>query len=340
VKVLDVQNVNEAAQHGLTFLLNYGKEEESRNGRVLVAPTPVTTIYNRPLQRVLFSQTRDANPFFHLMEALWMLAGHNDIDFPARFNRRFKEYSDDGLMAWGAYGFRWREFFGYDQLAMIIAELRRNPTSRRCVLAMWNGMDTGERDLDVIENDLLTGIRGGRDVPCNTHAYFDVRGGVLNMTVCNRSNDAVWGAYGANAVHFSFLLEYMAEQIGVPVGVCRQISNNFHAYLEHYSRQKLADIVAECAKLNLYNIYNTQSIELMSTDPGWRESLEGFLDGNGDQTGNYFLDRVAMPMKTAWHNYKEGDVGRAADIIRDMPDCDWQIAALGWLSKREKKNVA
>lgn len=338
MRVLNVQNVNEAVACGFTYLLNYGAEESSRNGKVLVSTDPVCTIYNKPLERVLFSPTRDANPFFHLMESLWMLAGRNDVEFPAQFNKRFKEYSDDGVIAWGAYGHRWRQFFGYDQLAVIIRELRANPTSRRCVLAMWNGMPD---ELTDTPPDLDVAVKGGKDVPCNTHAYFDVRGGALNMTVCNRSNDAVWGAYGANVVHFGFLLEYMAEQIGVPVGVYRQMSNNFHAYLDHYDRQKLESIVAETSKTNLYKIYpDMQVVPLGSAAEGWHDELMGFFDAEQHTFEHPFFELVAAPMLLAWRHHKDGDAVWAKKSIDTMPYCDWQIAALGWLNKREKKNAA
>jgi len=140
MKVIEARNVNEAVSLALPYLLEHGIQEQSRNGSVLVAPTPVMTVYHKPCERVLFSATRDANPFFHLMEALWMLAGRNDVTFPVWFNTRFTEYSDDGLTVHGAYGYRWRHWFGFDQLRTLIAELRRNPTSRRAVLSMWAPM--------------------------------------------------------------------------------------------------------------------------------------------------------------------------------------------------------
>jgi len=55
---------------------------------------------------------------------------------------------------------------------------------------------------------------------------------VLNMTVFNRSNDMVYGALGANVVHFSVLQEYMAACIGVEVGTYYQVSSNMHVYLD------------------------------------------------------------------------------------------------------------
>ena len=53
-----------------------------------------------------------------------------------------------------------------------------------------------------------------KDLPCNTHVYFSIREGFLDMTVCNRSNDLIWGCCGANAVHMSFLQEYVATMWG------------------------------------------------------------------------------------------------------------------------------
>lgn len=251
--VIVVRNVNHALPLGFDYLLNNGAREESRVGPVLVAPGPVTTVYVRPTERVLFSAVRDANPFFHLAESIWMLLGRADAGFLDHFVRDFgsRFAEEDGLIH-GAYGRRWRNHFmdiaaaeasnlevgqmypAMDQVAMIISELRDNPGSRQAVLAMWDP----EVDLGAVV----------RDKPCNTHVYFRVRGErgnidhgngnvgdfdnrVLDMTVCCRSNDIIMGAYGANAVHFSLLQEYVASMVGVGVGTYRQVSNNYHMYV-------------------------------------------------------------------------------------------------------------
>jgi thymidylate synthase len=186
--------------------------------------------------------------------------------------------SDDGKTFNGAYGYRWRNGFreiplacstpslespnvsyGYsfetdvNQLAIIIDQLRRKPESRRCVLQMWN-----------VEDDLLK-IDKTKDVCCNTCVYFslgfhtelhrrkigskptaDGLGGIdsfetpisLDMTVCNRSNDLIWGALGANVCHFSVLQEYVANCLGVEVGVYNQFTNNLHVYKERWEPEK------------------------------------------------------------------------------------------------------
>jgi hypothetical protein len=337
MKVIQARNVNHALSYALEHLLYDGIREKSRNGDVLVATGPVMTIYEKPTERVLFSPVRDANPFFHLMESLWMLAGCNDLAFPLMFNSRFKEYSDDGVVVHGAYGHRWRRWFGMDQLAHITAELREKPESRRAVLAMWSPYG----DLCKLQ-DKSGKVFGGlaaRDVPCNTHAYFDLRGGKLNMTVCNRSNDAIWGAYGANAVHFSVLLEYLAAWIGVPVGVYRQFSNNLHAYLDIYGRDDLCAIKNEASCVDYYQEAKVTPASLVSTPiESWNKDLIDFI-ATPDCWRAYkdpFFNEVARPMYLAWRNRKEKTGSGLAEIER-VTAPDWKLACTLWIARREKR---
>lgn len=233
----------------------------SRNGPVLVIDEPVTVTYTCPAERVLFNPARDANPFFHLYEALWMLAGRNDVAPLAYYNKRMAEFSDDGTTLNGAYGYRWRHArpFRYknhpteyatvvptyhDQLDVLVSHLRADPGSRRAVLQMWN-----------VEDDLLKIDGGGpdatfsKDVCCNLSVMFSLREAyeqklgaglfkefpprrALDMTVTNRSNDLLWGLLGANYVQFTILQEYVAARLGAAVGRYHHISNNLHVYAD------------------------------------------------------------------------------------------------------------
>jgi thymidylate synthase len=224
--VLRVRNVHEALPRAVDHLGAYGLTRQSRNGPVRLASGPVTTVYERPWEKVLFWPDRDANPFFHLYEALWMLAGRNDVAGPARYAKNMLNYSDDGVTLHGAYGDRWRQWGGddypkhycLDQLKVVAERLAKDPTDRRCVVDMWDPMmDLG---------------RDGKDFPCNLTITFQRNTvGDLDMVVFNRSNDIVWGAYGANAVHMAFLQEYLAHWIDCNIGVYTQISVNWHAYV-------------------------------------------------------------------------------------------------------------
>lgn len=225
MKVISAIDVNMAFGKALLDVQMEGVTRPSRNGPVLEFPTPVTTRYGKPQQRILFNDLRNHNSIFAWAEALWMLAGRDDLAFLVPMNKGMEKYSDDGSTVRGsAYGKRWRGWFGHDQLERVIERLRANKEDRRLVLQHWDAHTDNTID--------------SKDVPCNTVVYPYVRpsnnhaGYALDLTVSCRSNDIVFGAYGSNAVHFSILQEVIAAAIGVPVGEYYQVSNSLHAYTE------------------------------------------------------------------------------------------------------------
>jgi thymidylate synthase len=337
------RNVNDAYHKGLSYLLEAGEREPSRAGPVLVAPSPVTTIYERPGERVLFSPKRDANCFFHLCEGLTMLAGRKDAAILNRYVRDFGERfaEPDGDIHDG-YGYRWRHAFGIDQLGAIIARFRADPGTRQCVLTMWDPrcelIDSGGILWTCGEND-LEGV--WRTRPCNTHAYFRIRDGALNMMVCCRSNDMIFGGYGANAVHFSILQEYLAAMVGVRLGSYAQMSFNFHAY---------EDMLAKVGVPELDDRYGNQdgiSSSPLVHDPSTfdRELMEllAFVDNDDWRTGgamrwhNYFLRDTALPMLRAHSRWRAGARERALDGIDQVAATDWRVAAGEWIERRLKR---
>ena len=360
MQVINASNVNEALHLALMLFRNpqaYALQD-SRNGPVMVLHEPVTTVYTEPLLNVLLSPTRDANPFFHFYESLWMLAGRNDVGSLSRIVKRMNDFSDNGTTFHGAYGYRWRRHFGYDQLSWIINELRANPESRRCVLAMWDGgqfHDFGDdRDAVTGSGDLYAATHGGKDVPCNTHVYFRiVTDGSLDMTVCNRSNDALLGCYGANAVHFAMLLAYVAAGVGVRPGVYRQVSNNLHIYTAEWTPEKLALIEREALR-------DTYRVNVLSRDRDGRyleARINPFIggtfdawgiccerlttlwaDAGGDQMRLYdthsFFDNTATPMMAAHYYFKKGLFDRALQWAAEVSHPLWSTAAAEWLLRR------
>jgi thymidylate synthase len=243
----------------------------SRYGEVVVIDEPVIITYSRPRERVLFNAARDCNPFFHIYEALWTLAGRNDVAPLSYYNRRAVDFSDDGETWNDAYGHRWRNgpYLGKgvdyprgraDQLDILVDHLGRKSESRRAVLQMWNvgddllNIDNSKAvccNLSVLFSVGLGPCRAcqGTGVLCMTagpHGPDDYRpcptcNGMphdrphhLDMTVFNRSNDLIWGALGSNFVVFSFLQEYVAARLGLDVRTYHQVSNNLHAYTNNW----------------------------------------------------------------------------------------------------------
>jgi thymidylate synthase len=213
-------NINELYTDVLYKLKVGGKKANSRNGAVWTLEYPQLFTLNDPTARVLFCPTRKANHYFHVMETVWMLGGGKKVDWIKDFNKGITRYAEDDGMINGAYGHRWRRHFGRDQIMGVIRELQRDRFSRQAVIAMY--------DPSVDYKDHW------RDRPCNTHIYFRIIDLQLDMTVCNRSNDAVWGMCGANAVHMTYLQEFVARALNCQVGRYHVMTNNLHIYEPHW----------------------------------------------------------------------------------------------------------
>lgn len=350
--VITARNVNEALPLALNKLADVQVLRSSRNGTVLAFPQPVTTVYLKPTERVLFSTVRNANPAFHLLESLWMLAGRKDVAFPSALVKNMKSFTDDGKSFWGAYGHRWRNFFGWDQIEASITELKNNPESRRVVIGMWNAMEQNTRASFEVEvpPDFIVGQRGGLDVPCNTHIYLDVRDGKLNMTVCCRSNDVLWGCYGANVVHMSMLQEYIALSVGVPVGVYNQISNDLHVYSAKIPEQGLAMMSVDASLTDCYSKNYVQPTPLWRADEtklDFDEDLEEFFrafDKGGlnacleIQYETQFFQFTVVPMLRSWLFRKTTEAALIAS--EKIEALDWGWVMRSWLVKNAPKKVS
>ena len=329
MQTFSIRGPSEGLFRAVQAIREVGVKKETRNGAVLEFPTPVLIEYRKPLERVLFYPNRDANPFFHLMEGLWMLAGRNDVGFVAHYNSRIHEFSDDGFDFHGAYGFRWRHWFERDQLDIAVSRLKEYPNDRRTVVSMWDA----HADLRVT-NDF-------KDVPCNTSIYFKLCDETkkLDMTITNRSNDLIWGTFGANAVHMSMLHEYMAARVGAKVGSYYQFSNNLHAY--ESVLDKLGEFNPE------YDPYLTLDRDGLSYQPPplvthpttFDKELQQWFRNSHESYYNEYLLLTCSIVREAWEKYKEDDLDGAIAFAEDIYDRAWQKACTEWLYRRVEKRV-
>lgn len=334
-RTIQTSNVCTAFPQVFDLLMATGVEHTSRNGPVVALPAPLVIDYQRPWERVLVNPWRDANPFFHFFEALWMLAGRNDVGFPSMFARRIMDYSDDGSTLYGAYGYRWRKFFG-DQLTDLLSLLREHGDTRRGVLGMY----APHEDLS----------RLSKDIPCNTHIYFDTQDGTLNMTVCNRSNDVVWGMLGANYVHFTVLQQFLAETLHVPMGRYTHFSNNVHVYTDVYPKDKWAKVSMLFQPEESMLFMNEPKHAFSFGDPkgsSWElRQIEAFIDGImnkrcpiKDIYGMGMLEDVAKPMFNAWW-YRRSAPNMSLGWVKMVHHGQWRQAAHEWLHRRWTRRKA
>jgi hypothetical protein len=297
----------------------YGHEEESRNGKVHSILSPVMLKLLDPTMRVITDPTRDANPFFHVMEFVWMMAGSNDVAWVARFNRNMLKYSDDGFTVHGAYGHRWRRHFGLDQVKKIIGLIKKNPQDRRLVINMWNP----DADLGWT----------GADVPCNTQLLFRVVEEDLQMTVINRSNDLIWGALGANLCHMTMLHELIANAVGIPLGNYYVFTQNLHIYeavpnFDYYTSGVPYD-------RDIYREVN-HLVPMLAEGETYAEFVEDCEKlvqlGAKFEPRTQWMRHVGMDIYRAWFSRTEKDLDA---IIAD----DWRIACTEWVERRKRPTV-
>jgi hypothetical protein len=249
-----------------------------------------------------------------------MIAGRNDVEFVARYSPGMRKYSTDGEVLSGAYGHRILNHFKKDQFRVVIERLKKFPDDRRCVIQLWDS----KKDLRV-DNDEL-------DRPCNTSMFFLIRDGKLDLTVTNRSNDMIFGAYGANAVHFAFFQEYVAAAVGVGVGNYYQISNNLHVYTDSTIWNKVRDINT------IDDLYSSGRVvgsrQLVTNARSFLKECQEVCDGSDGPFKNTFLNEVVVPVREVHRLYKDEDLAGALAHCQNIFALDWRIACSEWIDRR------
>jgi thymidylate synthase len=174
-------------------------------------------------------------PFRWIAEELfWFLSGDtNEANLRAKgvniwaewadeeHTRRFsREAGDLGPV----YGYLWRSFGGdyperngIDQIARLIAEIERNPNSRRLIVTGWDPRQADNVDLP----------------PCHTLFQFKVENGrVLHCQLYQRSADAFLGV-PFNISSYALLMHLIAHVCELEVGEFVYTLGDYHIYQNH-----------------------------------------------------------------------------------------------------------
>lgn len=313
------KNVNDLYADVLATL-SHAKEEMTRNGPAKSLSKPSVWTMTNPKERVLFNQERRANPYFHVMETIWMFAGESHVGWLEDFNKNISSYAEPNGVIHGAYGNRWRRAFGRDQIEGAVNQLRKDPYTRQCVIAMWDPTSDHHSHW--------------KDRPCNTHLYFRNYEGRLDMTVCNRSNDAVWGMTGANAVHMTYLHELISSAVNVRMGHYHVMTNNLHIYSGHYK------LMENPTNLDLYEHPDINPLPLLRDKDNWWEFLyecEMFMKHQDDyHYQNYWLRNVAVPMYQHYICRLNGD--KHTYDTSEVKATDWRAACDLWREWYDSSN--
>jgi len=136
-----------------------------------------------------------------------------------------REYGDLGPI----YGYQWRHWQTpegeIDQLANLIAEIKRDPNSRRLIISAWNVAD--------IEEMTRAGLP-----PCHTLFQFYVSSGKLSCQLYQRSCDTFLGV-PFNIASYALFTMILAQITGLQPGEFVWTGGDVHLYSNHIEQAKL-----------------------------------------------------------------------------------------------------
>jgi thymidylate synthase len=168
-------------------------------------------------------------------EVAWYASGTQDVTWMrqhAPFWDKFVEADRTTVLS--AYGYRWREHFGRDQLGLAIDTLREDSSDRRTYISAWDpGLDG-------------LGAAGQRNVPCPVGFTLHVVAGELHSTLFIRSSDAFVGL-PYDVMGHALLMDAVAATLGVEPGVMQVTAAHLHLYEDHFgmAQEALAQKVVE-----------------------------------------------------------------------------------------------
>ena len=160
-------------------------------------------------------------------ELLWFLKGDTNIAY-LRENgvSIWDEWADANGDLGPVYGYQWRSWPApggqhIDQISQVIAELKRNPDSRRLLVSAWNVADVPKMKL----------------APCHAFFQFYVAQGKLSLQLYQRSADFFLGV-PFNIASYALLNLMVAQVCGFEPGEFVHTLGDTHLYLNHLEQAR------------------------------------------------------------------------------------------------------
>jgi len=155
-------------------------------------------------------------------ELLWFIRGETNVKY-LRDNKVtiWDEWADAEGELGPVYGAQWRSWPArdgstIDQLADVIARIKKSPDSRRLIVTAWNPADVDKQALP----------------PCHCLFQFYVANGRLSCQLYQRSADIFLGV-PFNIASYALLTHMMATVTGLKAGEFIHTLGDAHLYLNH-----------------------------------------------------------------------------------------------------------
>lgn len=193
----------------------------------------LTFVLTNPRNRLLHSDERATNYGFAVGEFLWYWLGKNDLETMVYYNKRMKDFSDDGRTLNSAYGAIMRGTDGNtglpDQWSIAKRTLQNDPDSRRAILQIHQPWHQHNADRF-----------GSKDVPCTLSLQFFIRQNALHLHTHMRSNDIIWGLT-YDLFSFTMFQECMWHELlerfpDLKLGTYHHTAGSLHLYERHFEQ--------------------------------------------------------------------------------------------------------
>ena len=163
-----------------------------------------------------------------IYELLWFLRGDTNVKYLDEHGVTiWDDWADDNGDLGPVYGRQWRSWptpdgGSIDQMANVLAEIRRNPDSRRLIVTAWNPAENDRMALS----------------PCHCLFQFYVADGALSCQLYQRSADVFLGV-PFNIASYALLTLMVAQVSGLKPGVFVHSFGDTHLYLNHLEQARL-----------------------------------------------------------------------------------------------------
>ena len=161
-------------------------------------------------------------------ELLWFLTGGTNVGYlQERGVTIWNEWADEHGDLGPVYGHQWRSWPGrdgqtIDQVAAVVAGIRKNPDSRRLIVSAWNPADIDRMKLP----------------PCHVLFQFYVAHGRLSCQLYQRSADVFLGV-PFNIASYALLTMMVAQVTGLAPGEFVHTLGDAHLYTNHLEQARL-----------------------------------------------------------------------------------------------------
>lgn len=205
----------------LQHILDHGARKEDRTG------TGTLSVFGHQLRFDLNAgfplvTTKKCHVRSIVHELLWFLKGETNIQY-LKDNKVsiWDEWADANGDLGPVYGKQWRSWAcpdgrTVDQISDLVAEIKRNPDSRRLIVNAWNVADLPKMALQ----------------PCHTMFQFYVANGKLSCQLYQRSADVFLGV-PFNIASYALLTHMIAQVCDLGVGDFVHTLGDAHLYFNH-----------------------------------------------------------------------------------------------------------